>query len=62
MATNFIPLESVQMDFRGKIMELQIDFQREYTKPHVHIESMGMAFILTRGIAYWLSPDSNVKK
>ena len=63
MTTDFIPLEPVVMGFWEKFFELQIRMlfiSNENVQNHMYTSSPWEWLVLTRGIAYWVSPDSNV--
>ena len=63
MTTDFIPLEPTQLTFWEKFFELQIRMlfiSNENVQNHMYTSSPWEWLILTRGIAYWVSPESNV--
>ena len=63
MTTDFIPLEPVVMGFWEKFFELQIRMlfiSNENVQNHMYTSSPWEWLVLTRGIAYWVSPESNV--
>lgn len=65
MTTDFIPLEPVVMSFWEKFLELQIRMlfiSNENVQNHMYTSSPWEWLTLTRGIAYWVSPDSNVRE
>ncbi|KAI9560931.1 hypothetical protein GHT06_011887 [Daphnia sinensis] len=64
MTTDFIPLEPVVMGFWEKFFELQIRMlfiSNENVQNHMYTSSPWEWLVLTRGIAYWVSPDSNAQ-
>ena len=65
MTTDFIPLEPVVMSFWEKFLELQIRMlfiSNENVQNHMYTSSPWEWLTLTRGIAYWVSPESNVRQ
>ncbi|EFX72725.1 hypothetical protein DAPPUDRAFT_227345 [Daphnia pulex] len=64
MTTDFIPLEPVVMGFWEKFFELQIRMlfiSNENVQNHMYTSSPWEWLVLTRGIAYWVSPESNAQ-
>nr|CAG4643018.1 EOG090X015P [Ilyocryptus agilis] len=64
MTTDFIPLEPVQMNFWEKFLELQVRMlfiSNENVQNHMYTSSPWEWLVLTRGIAYWVSTDSNAQ-
>lgn len=64
MTTDFIPLEPTQLTFWEKFFELQIRMlfiSNENVQNHMYTSSPWEWLILTRGIAYWVSPESNAQ-
>lgn len=65
MTTDFIPLEPVVLSFWEKFFELQIRMlfiSNENVQNHMYTSSPWEWLTLTRGIAYWVSPESNVSQ
>nr|CAG4647668.1 EOG090X015P [Moina brachiata] len=64
MTTDFIPLEPVVLSFWEKFFELQIRMlfiSNENVQNHMYTSSPWEWLTLTRGIAYWVSPESNAQ-
>nr|CAG4641462.1 EOG090X015P [Eurycercus lamellatus] len=64
MTTDFIPLEPTQLSFWEKFFELQLRMlfiSNENVQNHMYTSSPWEWLILTRGIAYWVSTESNAQ-
>lgn len=64
MTTDFIPLEPTQLTFWEKFFELQVRMlfiSNENVQNHMYTSSPWEWLILTRGIAYWVSTESNAQ-
>nr|CAG4640632.1 EOG090X015P [Eulimnadia texana] len=62
--SDFIPLEPTKLSFLDKFMELQIRMlfiSNENVQNHMYTSSPWEWLTLTRGIAYWVSPESNAQ-
>nr|CAG4638251.1 EOG090X015P [Cyclestheria hislopi] len=62
--SDFIPLEPTQMTFWEKFFELQLRMlfiSNENVQNHMYTSSPWEWLTLTRGIAYWVAPDSNAQ-
>nr|CAG4651592.1 EOG090X015P [Triops cancriformis] len=61
---DFIPLEPTKLTFWQKFLELQFRMlliSNENVQNHMYTSSPWEWLTLTRGIAYWVSPDSNAQ-
>jgi len=62
--TDFIPLQPTQLSFWEKFFELQVRMlfiSNENVQNHMYTSSPWDWLLLTRGIAYWVSPTSNAQ-
>ncbi|UYV78218.1 POMT1, partial [Cordylochernes scorpioides] len=60
----FVPLQPTRLSFWEKFWELQVKMlsvNQEVVQDHVYTSDPFEWLLMTRGIAYWVSPDSNAQ-